>query len=210
MAGAIGYGFQNKDTHKNVDLQSGLALAFGGMLTARWGANIASKVPARLLKIGLGSYMICISPLVYMKGSLNKDKREKFTASTSEGVINNGVLSIAYSGLIGIFSGFIAGLLGVGGGSIVVPALCFTTDMSYHSVLGTSLFAMTLPAMVGTYTHYRNFNVLTKMAPALASGSLLGAYLGGKYSTSYLHEDQLRLGFSSLTLFLGLKTVMKL
>lgn len=212
IAGAIGYGFQNADPSKNVQMDSAVALAVGGMMTARWGANMATKIPSRLLKRGLGCYMICVSPLVYIKASLNEKNtmvKETLTESLVEDTVDRGARNIVYSGLIGLFSGFLAGLLGVGGGSVVVPALCVTSDMSYHSALGTSLFAMTLPAMVGTYTHYRNGHVVTKIAPALASGSLIGAYLGGKFASSSLPEDQLRLGFSTLTLVLGIRTLIK-
>ncbi len=90
-----------------------------------------------------------------------------------------------------------------------MPALCLTSDMSYHSVLGSSLFAMMMPAAIGIYTHHQNFHVMTQVAPALASGSLIGAYLGGMVSSSLLNEDQLRLGFSGLTLFLGLRAFIK-
>lgn len=43
---------------------------------------------------------------------------------------------------LGLASGFVAGLLGVGGGVIVVPSLFFFTDLPYTTVLGTSFAAM--------------------------------------------------------------------
>jgi len=211
MAGAIGYGFQNTDPSKNIQLDSAVALALGGMMTARWGANMATKFPARLLKLGLGCYMICVAPLVYIKASLNQTDLNKveITKSIADDTEDGRAQNIASSCCIGLFSGFFAGLLGVGGGSVVVPALCVTSDMSYHSALGTSLFAMTLPAIVGTYTHYCNGHVVTKIAPMLATGSLIGAYLGGKFASSSIPEDQLRLGFTSLTLLLGVRSLIK-
>ena len=115
---------------------------------------------------------------------------------------------LAMSGTIGLGSGFLAGLFGVGGGAVVVPALSVATDLSHYQALGTSLMAMTLPACVGTMTHYQRGNVAMRVAPALAAGAFAGAYLGGKLGTQ-IEEDKLRWGFSGLMLTLGLRTITK-
>ena len=112
------------------------------------------------------------------------------------------------SGAIGLTSGFLAGLFGVGGGAIVVPALTLSTDLSHYQALGTSLMAMTLPACVGTWTHYQRGNVAMKVAPALAAGAFVGAYMGGKVGTN-IEENTLRWGFSGLMVALGLRTITK-
>jgi len=67
---------------------------------------------------------------------------------------------------------------------------------------------MTLPAFVGTVTHYQRGNVAMRVAPALAAGAFAGAYLGGKLGTQ-IEEDKLRWGFSGLMLTLGLRTITK-
>jgi uncharacterized membrane protein YfcA len=109
---------------------------------------------------------------------------------------------------IGCCSGFLAGLFGVGGGAIVVPALTLATDMNHYQALGTSLCAMSLPAMVGTATHYGKGNVAMRVAPALAMGAFLGGYFGGKLGLR-IDEQNLKLGFSSLMLVLGVRTLIK-
>lgn len=43
-----------------------------------------------------------------------------------------------YSAIIGVISGTLAGIFGVGGGAIIVPALCLFTDMDYRMVVGKS------------------------------------------------------------------------
>jgi uncharacterized membrane protein YfcA len=102
-----------------------------------------------------------------------------------------------------------AGLFGVGGGAIVVPALTLFTDMNHYQSLGTSLCAMTLPAMMGTYTHYTKGHVAMRIAPTLAFGSFVGAYIGGKLIGLQTNENVLRWGFSGLMLALGVSTLMK-
>ena len=110
--------------------------------------------------------------------------------------------------MIGIGSGFLAGLFGVGGGAIVVPALTLATDMTHYQALGTSLCAMALPAMVGTGTHYMKGNVSMRVAPALATGAFLGGFLGGKLGLK-TNEDALRWVFSGLMVVLGARTLLK-
>ena len=110
--------------------------------------------------------------------------------------------------LTGLGSGFMAGLLGVGGGAVVVPALTLCTSMDHYTALGTSLAAMVFPAIVGTATHFKKGNVNLRVAPALAVGALVGAYGGGRLGV-HVEEDLLRYGFSGLMLGLGLKTFFK-
>lgn len=128
-----------------------------------------------------------------------------FLLSLDSSVFLNRVLP---SAAIGVFSGFLAGLLGVGGGAVVVPALTLATDMTHYQALGTSLCAMSVPAMVGTFTHFRQGNVALRVAPALAIGAFIGAYAGGKIGLQ-LNENALRWGFSGLMVFLGVRTLLQ-
>ena len=151
--------------------------------------------------------MLVIAPLVPAKaylGTLNtKDQPEP-----GDVIKPNFVRRIGPPAIIGLASGFLAGLFGVGGGAIVVPALTLCTDMSHYQALGTSLCAMTLPAIVGTTTHFSKGNVVMRIAPTLALGSFVGAYLGGKMGLQ-TDETTLRWGFSGLMLVLGVKTLTK-
>jgi uncharacterized membrane protein YfcA len=109
---------------------------------------------------------------------------------------------------IGVVSGFLAGLFGVGGGTLVVPALTVLTDCTHYQALATSLAAMALPAIMGTRTHYHAGNVVMKVAPALATGAFVGAYCGGKIGLE-IDETILQWGFSGLLLVLGVRTIVK-
>ncbi|MFZ4673971.1 MAG: TSUP family transporter, partial [Chlamydiia bacterium] len=82
--------------------------------------------------------------------------------------------------LIGALSGFIAGLLGVGGGIILTPVLMFTLSGPIEAI-ATSLASMTISTTVSVWMHIRkktiDFGAYRKMLPGLLMGSLLGAYL---------------------------------
>ena len=187
-----------------MDLYSAAAIAVSGMLTARYGARYSNKLSQKQLKKALGIFMIGVAPIVPLKPYLiaSKDTFKNGDDDSSRAKI------VGISSCIGLFSGFMAGLLGVGGGAVVVPALTLFTPMDHYTALGTSLTAMGLPALVGTMTHYKAGNVNKRIAPFLAIGSLIGAYGGGKIGTR-VDEDLMRKGFSSLMLGLGIRTIVK-
>lgn len=215
---------QNQPKKGLVELDTALALAATAMITARFGAIATSRLSEKSLQRALGAFMICVAPLVPGKAYLEALQDANKNPSTNTDVQKHidedvamhpmqGHLSqlerLLPASLIGIFSGFLSGMFGVGGGAIVVPALVLSTDMSHHSALGTSLCAMVLPAMVGTYTHSMRGNVNWRVAPMLALGSACAAFFGGKEVAMNLDEGVLRAGFSCLMLVLGVRTWRK-
>jgi uncharacterized membrane protein YfcA len=188
LAGALGYGIRmgsddSETKNENdesvstqqpglVELDTAFALAATAMITARLGAISSSFLSERILKKCLGAFMICVAPLVPGKAYLEAlhDNFDPSNPDAQKHIQEDQALHRQHDKLsqlerllpasvIGIFSGFLSGMFGVGGGAIVVPALVLTTDMSHHSALGTSLCAMVLPAMIGTYTHAKRGNV---------------------------------------------------
>jgi uncharacterized membrane protein YfcA len=157
--------------------------------------------------------MLFIAPLVpgkkyldaWLEDNTNESKNKQIENTKTQQPSSN-LERLLPASFIGMFSGFLSGLFGVGGGAIVVPSLVLSTDMSHHAALGTSLCAMVLPAMVGVMTHAKRGNVAWRVAPSLALGSAAGAYIGGKEIGLHLEEDVLRTGFGVLMLVLGART----
>ncbi|CAJ1915762.1 unnamed protein product [Cylindrotheca closterium] len=199
LAGALGYS-------GHVDLEAAAAIACTGIVTARFGVRAMSAMPEKMLKKSLGMLMIGVAPLVQAKTYFMEAGSKKTAGETADK--ENTAARLYVPALIGCFSGFASGLFGVGGGAIVVPALTVFTDMDHYAALGTSLCAMVLPAMSGTYANYQKGFVCMRTAPGLAVGAFIGAYLGGRLGSS-IDETQLRWGFSSLMLVLGTRTLLK-
>lgn len=200
---------QNNQPQKGVvKLDTALALATTAMITARFGAIASSKLSERMLQRALGAFMIGVAPLVPAKAFLNRSATDILEPIDGD-VAKSQLERLLPASVIGIFSGFLSGMFGVGGGAIVVPALVLSTDMSHHSALGTSLCAMVLPAMVGTYTHSTRGNVNWRVAPMLALGSAAAAFVGGREVGMNLDEGVLRTGFSCLMFVLGVRTWRK-
>lgn len=87
---------------------------------------------------------------------------------------------------LGAFAGLVAGLLGVGGGLIIVPALAslfaargFTADSIMQLALGTSLATILFTSLSSTLAHHRRAAVNWPIMLQLAVGIMLGGWLGG-------------------------------
>lgn len=87
--------------------------------------------------------------------------------------------------IIGLAAGFMGGLVGIGGGVIIVPALVMLLGMSQHQAQGTSLMMILFPVgILGVLNYYKQGYVDFKYAGLLALGFFIGSYLGSKYSLS--------------------------
>ena len=81
-------------------------------------------------------------------------------------------------GAIGLVAGFAAGLLGVGGGIVMVPAMVLLLGFDQHVAQGTSLLVIIPAALAGSVTHYRHGRVSLRNAALLAAGGIGGAVVG--------------------------------
>jgi uncharacterized protein len=79
---------------------------------------------------------------------------------------------------IGLVGGVVAGLIGVGGGVLFVPALVFFVGLGQHQAEATSLLAIVPVALAGTYRQDRYGNVRRSDALLLGVLSLAGAATG--------------------------------
>jgi uncharacterized membrane protein YfcA len=81
--------------------------------------------------------------------------------------------------VIGLGAGILAGMFGIGGGVIVVPALLVVAKMAPQKATGTSLAALLLPVgALGVWRYYRADNVAFGAAAWIALGLFMGAWLG--------------------------------
>ena len=98
--------------------------------------------------------------------------------------------------LIGICAGILAGMFGVGGGVIIVPALIFLFGMSPQRAAGTSLAAMLLPVgALGVWQYYKNGAIDIRAGLLIGGGIFLGAWLGAYFSLR-LPPRELQRGFA--------------
>ena len=84
---------------------------------------------------------------------------------------------------LGVIVGIVSGLIGVGGGIVLVPALIFAFKMDQHMAQGTSL-AMLLPptGILAFLRYYKAGHADLKLGMFLALGVFIGGYFGGKWA----------------------------
>jgi len=82
---------------------------------------------------------------------------------------------------IGILAGFMAGMLGIGGAIIMIPALVFLLGFSQQGAQGTSLAVLLPPiGIIAAYNYYKAGEVNFKFALILAVAFMFGSYFGSK------------------------------
>ena len=108
--------------------------------------------------------------------------------------------------LVGIAAGMLGGLVGVGGGIIVVPALVyFLSFCSQKSAQGTSLGLLLLPVGIfGVMQYYKQGYVDFKIVAVLATGFLAGSYFGSKIALS-LPQESVKKVFAILLIIIAIK-----
>ena len=110
--------------------------------------------------------------------------------------------------LIGIITGVMAGMLGIGGAIIMVPALVYILGLSQQAAQGTSLAVMLPPiGIIAAYNYYKAGQVNLKFALVLAICFIVGSYFGSKLSLT-LPEAVLKKIFGSLLLAVAIKMLL--
>lgn len=101
---------------------------------------------------------------------------------------------------LGLFAGIASGLIGIGGGIIIIPALVYIFGFSQHMAQGTTLALMVPPiGLLAAWTYYRQGHVDIKVAALICLGFFIGGLGGAKIATA-LSGELLRRVFG-LTLF---------
>ena len=82
---------------------------------------------------------------------------------------------------VGLVAGVFAGMFGIGGGLIIVPALLLLLQMKETEAIGTSLAALIPPVgLLGALEYYRAGYIHVVYAALIAAGLFIGAYFGAK------------------------------
>jgi uncharacterized membrane protein YfcA len=111
---------------------------------------------------------------------------------------------------IGLAAGMLSGLIGVGGGIIMVPALVFFMHYTQHQAQGTSLAVLTLPVVILASLYYyhqcqkQGTPIDLKVVGLLGAGFIVGAFFGSKVAL-VINQELLKKIFAVILFYTALK-----
>lgn len=108
---------------------------------------------------------------------------------------------------LGLATGTISGLIGIGGGVLLTPALIYLFGFSQHNAQGTTLALLVPPiGLLAAWTYYQQGFVDLKVAALICFGFFIGGFLGAKIAVD-IPEDLLRRIFGLSMVLIGLKMI---
>lgn len=107
--------------------------------------------------------------------------------------------------IIGLAAGVLSGLVGVGGGIIVVPALVFFLSFTQQQAQGTSLGLLLLPVgILAVLNYYKQGHIDIRVVAIMAVSFVIGGWLGSKWALS-LPEVTVKRIFAIILFYSGIK-----
>jgi uncharacterized protein len=190
LAGAATYSMKGR-----VDLLAAALLAVTATATARFGARYAHVLPEWKLKRSFGAFLVAVALVLLARPWIAGP-------ATLASIPVQAVVLLS----TGLFAGFLSGMMGVGGGSIMVPAMVLLAGFPQVLAQGSSLLAMVPAGAAGAATHWRLGNVVKWLLPGLIPGILVGTFVGGSFAVR-LPETVLRLVFAAVIIWTGSKYI---
>jgi uncharacterized membrane protein YfcA len=110
--------------------------------------------------------------------------------------------------LLGLLAGIFSGMFGLGGGTIVIPALIFLFGLSQHAAQGTTLAMMVPPiGLLAAWAYYNAGYVDVKIAAFICLGFFFGGLVGAKLVVG-LSEPALRKLFGFALILIAIKMIL--
>ncbi len=201
MVGATVSGFIAHLRLKNVDLKLGTVMVFSGFLGGSAGVILTRFLEDigvfRTVLLSLYTFYLGFTG-IYMLIDVFGKKRKKEKSSSLIKKLSKlpfqhefefGRMSIFVPIGIGFVSGFLAAVMGVGGGFVVIPALIYIAGFTVHRAVGMSLFQMIFVTSFLTYFHATvNYGVDVVLSLLLIFGSSFGAVFGAAFGQKIKKE----------------------
>lgn len=107
--------------------------------------------------------------------------------------------------LVGLAAGALSGFLGIGGATLLIPALIYIFKQSQHLAQGTSIAALLAPVgLLAAIKYWQTGNVDVRIAAILAVGFLIGGYFGAVFAQP-VPDDLLRKLFAGYLIVISLQ-----
>jgi len=163
---------------KSVCWKSGLFFGLAGMLGAYGGGRMAAYFSSDIL-MALFGVVTLVTGLAMLRV-----RKSVVTSSSMRDDIAVCPLKIAYPRILfdGFFVGILTGLVGVGGGFLIVPALVMLVELPMQAAVGTSLLVIVMNAIAGLGGYANHVSIDLNLTAIVTGGAILGAIVGGALS----------------------------
>lgn len=175
----------------------GVIIGLGGIVGAALGASLMHRMSARTLSI-VFALVLLVAAIRMLTGA---------TPISGSGELGD-VLRIVVAIGIGLLAGLFAGVAGVGGGVVIVPATVILLGLGQHEAQGTSLTAIILTTLAATVVNYRNKRVRLKDGLVVGIGGVAGSVAGSRLALG-VEGRTLSLVFGYLVLFVSLRMLYR-
>ncbi len=175
-----------------VELRTGFLFALAGMLGAPLGSYLSTLVPEYVLLMMFAVLMLVVAQRMWAKSSnpelpsgvcsteLQPGREGSVCQRDEHGKLLLTSKCVRLLALVGLMTGVLSGMFGVGGGFVIVPALVLFSGMAIHQAVATSLFVIVLVSISGVASHLANGNQLSlELTLQFLVGGFVGMWLGG-------------------------------
>lgn len=201
----------------NVRYRAAGFIAITGIVTAPLGIWLAQRLPNVPLIIVFASVLCYVAINMLRQSKLQQDRANlppDIASIPCQLSYEHGRLiwnwpcarALAFSGAI---AGFLSGLLGVGGGFVVIPALRKATDLPMPSILATALAVVALVSATGVAATVFIGSINWPVALPFAAGALIGMLIGRKIA-GHLAASRLQQGFAVVLMGVSIWMIVRL
>lgn len=183
---------------KMVDVKIGLPLLVTSTLCAPFGAMVTGRINLRVFT-GILAMVIIVAAIRMLFSKKNE----------SDGKEVSLIRRIIGGGSIGVFVGFMAGLLGIGGGVFIVPLLIYVLKVPTKTAAATTIFVVIFSSFSGFITHISLAATDWKFILTAAVFSFIGGQLGSRVMAEKLKGRTVRRIFGVVLLLFALKLIQR-
>ena len=109
---------------------------------------------------------------------------------------------------LGLIAGILSGMIGIGGGIVIVPALVYFLGYTQHQAQGTVLFMFLLPiGILGVFNYYNGGYLEYKTAFIIAGTFIIGSFFGSKIAIA-IDQAMLKKVFGAILLLVSIKMIL--
>ena len=192
VGGTALFGVTPRLWHGEIELRTGVLFAVAGMLGAPLGNYLSSWLPDSLLLLLFGVLMLVVAWRMWAKARKSKlatgacpaaseSEPDRATCQRDEqGTLRLTSRCAVLLAVVGLLTGVMSGMFGVGGGFIIVPALVLFSGMKIHRAVGTSLLVIFLVSSSAVTSYLLAGNQLSlEITAQFLVGGFAGMWFGG-------------------------------